>query len=230
MGCGASSKSKYAPAEGKEDVRRLDVHDAAAAGGRGATGLLDEEGHRRGLVEQPELAVLVLGVGGVAEDAAVEERAVDVADHGADVAARVLRLGLARARAEALEVVLERLVPVGAVRLVARVDLAALRDLDARVREHELADVLIISKAVGAGAERHEEVRRRRVEHVARRDERVARLERRLEARVEVVGREVALVLLVLEDAEDRARRDARVDVARAVEGVEDGDVLARLE
>merc|ERR1719258_158545 len=54
-----------------------------------------------------------------------------------------------------------------------------------------------------------------------------ARLERRFQARVEVVGREVALVLLVLEDAEDRAGRDARVDVGRAVEGVEDGDVLA---
>ena len=43
------------------DVRRLDVHDAAAARRGRAAGLLDEERHRRGLVEQPELAVLVLG-------------------------------------------------------------------------------------------------------------------------------------------------------------------------
>ena len=75
-------------------------------------------------------ACLVLLVGGVAEDAAVEEGAVDVADHGADVARRVLDARLALGRLQRRHVLLQRLVPVPPVRLVHRVDLAALGDLD----------------------------------------------------------------------------------------------------
>ena len=85
-------------------------------------------------------------------------------------------------------------------------------------------------------AERHDERRRGRIEAVAGDDELVARLEGRAEAVPQLlagddavaVGVNVAAVGLLV-DAEDRARRDVRVDVRRAVERVEDGDVLLAL-
>jgi len=47
--------------------------------------LLRDEGHGVALVEDAELALCGLGVGGVVEDAAVEDGAVDVGNHGPDV-------------------------------------------------------------------------------------------------------------------------------------------------
>jgi hypothetical protein len=49
-----------------------DVEDALLAGGGFAAGGVGDEGHRRGFVEQAQLAVGVLVVGGVREDAALE--------------------------------------------------------------------------------------------------------------------------------------------------------------
>src|SRR5689334_15236450 len=50
------------------ELRRHDVEDAIFAVDRGGARLLEEEGHRVRLVEEAELAVLALRVGGVRED------------------------------------------------------------------------------------------------------------------------------------------------------------------
>ena len=90
---------------------------------------------------------LVLLVGRVTEDAAVQQSAVHVPDHGADVARRVLRLGLTLASLERRDVLLEGLVPVPAVGLVHRVDFAALGHLHVGVGQHELADRAVVGEA-----------------------------------------------------------------------------------
>ena len=59
------------------------------AGGCHAPGGLDEEGHGEALVKEAELAGPVKEIGGVHEDAAVQQSAVDVGNHGADVPQRV---------------------------------------------------------------------------------------------------------------------------------------------
>ena len=115
-----------------------------------------------------QLAIRVLGVAGVAEDAAVQESAVDVANHRAEVAGSVLLARLAFALLDGGDVVAQRRLPVPAVgleikspvserhevisrlpllpppalRLIDRVDwLAALGDLHVRLRQDELTDL-----------------------------------------------------------------------------------------
>lgn len=56
----------------------LDVQHALLAGGAGAACLLCDEAHGGALVQQAQLAILVLGVTGVAVDASVQHGAVEV--------------------------------------------------------------------------------------------------------------------------------------------------------
>src|SRR3989442_6298799 len=65
-----------------------EVEDPPGAGGRLPARLLDDEGQRRALVEEAELALLVLGVGGIEVDPALDEAPVDVDDQRAGVAER----------------------------------------------------------------------------------------------------------------------------------------------
>ena len=159
------------------------------------------------LVEEAQLAVLVLAVGGVAEDAAVEQRAVDVADHRAEVARRVLLARLALALLDRRHVVAQRLVPLPAVGLVDRVDgLAARGHLHVGLRQHELADRLVEREALARlAAEGDDERRRGGVEAVAGDDEAVARLQGRGEA--VALGRAAPLVVV----ADARLRPSARL-------------------
>ena len=64
-----------------------------------------------------QLAIRVLGVAGVAEDAAVQEGAVDVANHRAEVAGSVLLARLAFALLDGGNVVAQRRLPIPAVGL-----------------------------------------------------------------------------------------------------------------
>ena len=81
------------------DVLGLDVEDAALAVGGDAAGLFGDEGDRIGFVEQPQLAG-GMGFGGrVEEDAALEQRAVEVRDQRADVARAVFAAQRAAAQA-----------------------------------------------------------------------------------------------------------------------------------
>ena len=63
----------------------LEVEDALRAVGGGAAGLLGDEGERVGFVEEAELAVGCFFGGRIEEDAAFEQRAVEVGDERADV-------------------------------------------------------------------------------------------------------------------------------------------------
>lgn len=69
----------------KAHLGGVDVHDAHLASGSEATGLLSDERHGRALVEEAQLAVLVLLVPGVAVDATVQKRSVEVTDERTDV-------------------------------------------------------------------------------------------------------------------------------------------------
>jgi hypothetical protein len=79
---GAAKRKRHA----RPHLLGLYVHDAHLARAALAARLLREEAHRRALVQQPQLAVRVGSVAGVAVDAAVEQRPVEVADERADVA------------------------------------------------------------------------------------------------------------------------------------------------
>jgi hypothetical protein len=106
-------------------------------------------------------------------------------------------------------------------------------DLDVGVGQDELANHRVEREAVDAVAEREDHHRRGGVEAVARAEELVARLADVRDALgdgrlgvLEVVLGEAAL-LGGRVDPEDRADRDAAVEVGGAVERVKDDDVLA---
>mmetsp|Transcript_53747 Transcript_53747/g.162570 ORF Transcript_53747/g.162570 Transcript_53747/m.162570 type:complete len:355 (-) Transcript_53747:42-1106(-) len=217
-------------------VHRRDVHHVAVTCDGLATRLLHDEGHGSALVEEAQLAVLVLLVGGVGKDAAVEQRAVHVADHGANVTERVRCLCLALAVHDVGDVIPHRLIPLAHVGLVDRVDLPALRDLNAWPRELEVAHVQVKGEARDAVAKGHHELCGGGVEDVARRHEVLAGLQRLREAHELLVVQGVRVVLqnavrlrVLLEDAKDRSYRHACVHVAAAIQRVEDANVVAAL-
>mmetsp|Transcript_6783 Transcript_6783/g.15659 ORF Transcript_6783/g.15659 Transcript_6783/m.15659 type:complete len:392 (+) Transcript_6783:190-1365(+) len=212
------------------DLLGNEIHDAGLAGQGETTGLLHEEGHGGSLVEKAELAVLVLLVGGVAEDASVEKSAVDISNHGSDVAGRVLGSTLSLAGLDGSDVVLEGLVPVPSVGLVHRVDLSALGQHDVGVGEHKLANGAIIGEAVDSSSDGEDKHAGRGVEAVAGGHERISRLEGVQEAGAldaVIIDHAVLHALRLLVDAKDGAGRDVGVDVGGAVEGIEDSDILA---
>mmetsp|Transcript_5490 Transcript_5490/g.21653 ORF Transcript_5490/g.21653 Transcript_5490/m.21653 type:complete len:407 (+) Transcript_5490:72-1292(+) len=214
-----------------------DLQHAALAVRARATSLLSDEGHGRALVQQPQLAVGVLGVARVAVHAAVEHGAVEVAHERADVARRVGLGARALRRLGEVDVVLHALGPVGGVALVERVDLALLGDLDVVVAEDELANGGVEGEAVHAVPDGEHEDHRRRVHAVAGAHQVLARLahvdDAVLRHLVDLGGAVLApgghARLGGLVDAPDRAGGDSGVDVGRAVKRVEHADVLAVL-
>src|SRR3989441_12919709 len=97
--------------------RSGDVENRTAAVRRPPPRLLHHERERRGLVQQPQLALGILGVGGIKKDATRDEVAMEVGDEGADVA-RVPGLDLALAVLERRHDTLHRRGPPGSVALV----------------------------------------------------------------------------------------------------------------
>mmetsp|Transcript_70650 Transcript_70650/g.160453 ORF Transcript_70650/g.160453 Transcript_70650/m.160453 type:complete len:306 (+) Transcript_70650:159-1076(+) len=218
------------------NVHRWDVHHAAVASDSLATSLLQDEGHGGALVEETQLAVLVLRVCWVREDAAVEQRAVHVADHGSNVAERVRGLGLTLALLNGVDVVLHRLIPIVHVRLVARVNLAALGDLDAGAGQLVVSDVHIKGETDDPAAEGQDQLRGGGVEAVARADQVLARLQGLGQARelgLAQVGlsfrQDAVNVGVLLEDTKDRANRHTGINIAAPVKRVEHADVVAAL-
>mmetsp|Transcript_17531 Transcript_17531/g.44460 ORF Transcript_17531/g.44460 Transcript_17531/m.44460 type:complete len:311 (+) Transcript_17531:201-1133(+) len=195
---------------------RHDVQDALKARGALAASLLHDHRHGVGLVEQAKFAVLALLVSRVQEDAAVEQGAVQIGHHRAYVARRVGLVG----GLDAVNKVGHRGVPVLAVALVDRVDgLGVLRDLDVLVGEDELADAGVVGEDVDAFAKSEDHLGRGAVHAVARGHEFRAGLQDILDRRL--------LVDIALVNAENGADGHVAVDVARAVERIEDGAVLA---
>ena len=103
---------------------------SSGAGRAEASSLLGQEGHRSALVQQAQLAVLVLPVTGVAVDAAVQEGPVEVTDQRADVACTVRLARPLVGVLQALDVFLDVGIPHVRVALIEAVDLADLGDLD----------------------------------------------------------------------------------------------------
>src|SRR6185436_1104247 len=98
------------------------VEHRAASGRRRAPRLLADQRQRRALVEVAQLPLRRLAVGGIHEDAALEQGAVEVGDQRADVA---LAVGAAAGAVLLLEPGDEALlarVPARRVALVDRVD------------------------------------------------------------------------------------------------------------
>mmetsp|Transcript_45794 Transcript_45794/g.108609 ORF Transcript_45794/g.108609 Transcript_45794/m.108609 type:complete len:276 (+) Transcript_45794:355-1182(+) len=195
------------------ELVRLNIHHTLFTRRGLAASLLGKHRHRVRLVQKPELALDVLGIGGVQEEATVEEGSVHVANHGPNVTEAVLLAALALAGADGVEVGPELLRPLRAVTLVGRIDLAAFGHLDVRVREHELAQRCVEREAVDAAASGDHEDGARGVHAVAGGDLLGTLLEG-----------ELLLVLGALVDAEDRAHADSGVDVGGAVKRVEHRD------
>ena len=122
---------------GSEEDRRpsmnglgLDIQHSLATGRRTTTSLLNQEGHGEALVQDAELSVLGLAVGGVTEDASVEHCAVDISNHRTDITSRVGRLLGVRGELERVEVLCAGTIPVLGVTLIDGIDLATRRNLD----------------------------------------------------------------------------------------------------
>mmetsp|Transcript_25298 Transcript_25298/g.61523 ORF Transcript_25298/g.61523 Transcript_25298/m.61523 type:complete len:295 (+) Transcript_25298:147-1031(+) len=215
----------------------LDLHDALFARGRRSSSLFNEEAHRCALVQEAKLAVGVLCVAGVAEDASVENSSVDVGDQRSNVAGRILFARLVCAVFESLDVLLEGWVPGDGVGLVEGVNLAAGRDLHVRVGEDELANLRVKGEAVDSVAGGEDHHGRARVHAVARGNEIAARLQgarKALDFFVRHAGRVVvfgqAANIALIKNAEDCAGCNCGVNVGGPIEWVKDGHVVARVD
>ena len=201
--------------------RRRDVQHRPLARRGDAAGLLGDERQRVRLVHQPQLAVRVARVRRVDVDPALDQVAVEVRHERADVARRVRPARRRVLGLHPLDVLLQAAAPRVVVALVGRVHAARLGRADAGVRQQELADRGVEREAVDARPSGVDQHRRGAVEDVARRDLLAAGLER---ARHRHLAR---VVLGDLVDREDGPDGDVDVDVGRAVERVEEDDVLA---
>src|SRR5438128_1887560 len=168
----------------------------------------------------PKPAVGVLRVGGIEEDAARDEVAVEIRDQRPDVAG-VLGLDPPLAVLEGRDDPLHRGSPAIPVALVHAVVLPHGGGRDVGMRQQELADRGVEGEAVHPLTRRVHEHRARAVEAVARGD--------LLLPCLQTVGdaRRGALPGHATMDREHRADRDLDVDVGGAVEGVVQHDVLA---
>mmetsp|Transcript_36611 Transcript_36611/g.78109 ORF Transcript_36611/g.78109 Transcript_36611/m.78109 type:complete len:360 (+) Transcript_36611:284-1363(+) len=196
------------------------LHAAVEHAGRGdAARRLHDEGHREALVQHAQLASRALLVGGVYEDAAVEDGAMHVGDHRSDVARGVL------VALEPLDRVLDRLVPAEVVALVARVDLlpSVLGELHICMRVDELAKRRVQREAINTSTtEAKYELGRGTVHTVASNNDVIARAQN-------VVDDTRSGALLLLVDGEDGASAHVTVDVGGAVERVERNAEAAHL-
>src|SRR3569623_767897 len=201
----------------------LHGHDALAARGARAARLLDDEGHGIGLVHQAQLAAFFLGlaVDGVHEDAAAREDTVHLGHHRGDPAhVEILGPGAVLALQTLVDIALHWLFPEALVGSVDRELLGVGRDLDVGVGEIVFADVAVERKAVHAVAAGDHQHGGRPVQRVTGADLLGAGLQ-------EVFGGDFFFTFGRFQDREDRAHRDVDVDVARAVERIEQQQVLA---
>mmetsp|Transcript_18226 Transcript_18226/g.46677 ORF Transcript_18226/g.46677 Transcript_18226/m.46677 type:complete len:331 (+) Transcript_18226:209-1201(+) len=195
---------------GRHEVEHA-LHRAVEHARRGdAARGLNNESHRKALIEHAQLPLRALLVGRVDEAAAVEDRAVHVRHHRADVARRVLLF------LEELHGLLARRVPVEGVALIARVNLLATISGQAhvRMRVDELAQRRVERKPLYlALLEAHHKLCRRTVHAVARRNDVVAGAEDVLHGAQGRGG--CALV-----HRKDGTRAHVAVDIGGSVKGI----------
>ena len=177
--------------------------------------MFDDKGQRRGFVQEPQLAVGRLAVAGVEEDAALEQIAVEVGHQRADVARRV---GL-RTFFELIDVAAHRCVPLGIIALVGAVVLTFPGDFDVLVGKQKFAEAWVEGKAVAAAAGGINQHSAGAVDDVAGADLLAAAAEE------VAVGNAAGACLAV--DGVDGADGDVHVYIGRAVNRIEDEDVVA---
>jgi hypothetical protein len=122
------------------DARWLDVQDPLGTGRGETTGLFCEVRHGEGFVEDSQLAVRALLVAWVTKDTSVEQRSVNIGNHGTNVSCAVW-LAVCGVL-DAVEVLLCWLVEVERVSLVEGVDLSSVGNSDIRVGEDEFSEGL----------------------------------------------------------------------------------------
>lgn len=116
------------------------VEDTLRAGSGNTTSLLSEERHGEGLVKHSQFTILALLVIRVAKDTAIQQRSVNIGNHGTNVPRRV---GLAiLGILDAVEVVVGRGVEMQRVSFVERIDLASRGDFDSRVGKDKFSEGL----------------------------------------------------------------------------------------
>lgn len=200
------------------DVLWHEVEDALLAVGGEPAGLFDNHGHGKTLVQNPELALFRLGVGGVGKDTAVEEGAVDVCHHGADVA-RTVGLAAVLRVLEGFKVLFARLVPVQTVSLVDRVDAPRFGNLHVWMGEDELPEGRVESEPIQTLAGGDDEVGRGGVHAVPG--------DNHLRAAAKDVAQTTGGAFLDPVDAKDGADRDPGVEVGGPVDRIAGHAVLA---
>ena len=109
--------------------------------------VLEQHGHGSTLVQDTELALGALGVGGVGKETTVEKGTVCIGDHATNVTSAVWLLALS-GELEGVEVLVHPRSPVHAVTLVDRVDTLLGRHLHAGVGQDELSQRVFHSEAV----------------------------------------------------------------------------------
>lgn len=171
--------------------------------------MLEDEGHGGALVENTELALGALLVGGVSEDASVQKRSVGIGNHGTNVT-RAIGLAVGLSLLEGVEVVNGGLLPVERVTLVDGVDGARLGHLHVGMRQDELANAVVECEAVdGAALHGHDELSRGAVHGETGSDELGAGHEDVLLGSLGALGK--------LVDGENGTNGDTGVQVGRTV-------------
>mmetsp|Transcript_10120 Transcript_10120/g.24464 ORF Transcript_10120/g.24464 Transcript_10120/m.24464 type:complete len:236 (+) Transcript_10120:336-1043(+) len=202
-----------------------------------ATSLFHDERHRCTFVQKSKLAVLVLVVSWICEDAAIEQCAVNIADHGADVAKGVGFARFAFPVTDVRDVLPHWLVPLCDVGLVAGVDLAPCRNLNRRSSHHEFADAGVQGEADNAMAKGEDQLGGSGIQHIAGSDQGLSGLQRACETPLLLVrqaGRQIFGQLTfghvrLLKDSEDGSNRNAYIHIAAAIQGVKNTDILSSL-
>jgi len=129
------------------DVVRLNVKDPLGSCGGKTPSLLGEVGHREGFVEKPKFSIFALLVIGVTENATVQQRSVNVGNHGPDIPSRVRRLARRR-ELDRVEIIGHWWIEVNRVSFVEGIDFPSRWNLDIRVRKDEFTKTWIESVSV----------------------------------------------------------------------------------
>ena len=218
------------------DLLGADLHNTLGSGSGHSTGLLHDEGHGGSLVQQTKLSVGVLGVTGVSENTSVQESTVDITDHRSNVPARELLSGLAGSLTPLEDSLLHGSVPLVKVGLVERDDAGLLGDLDSRLGQDKLSELLIKRKHVDTVSESQDEKGRRRVQAVGGGNKVRSGLKGVGETPGFLLGASLLhaipvnlAVLLMFVDSNDGSGGDSGIDVGRSIEGVEHSNVTLTL-
>lgn len=186
--------------------------------GLGTRTVLEDHGHWRTLVQNPQLPLGTLFISRVGENTPVQQRPVGICHHTADIPRTVWLRAFPRRVLQTVEIVFDWSLPVHAVPLVDTVDRAGSRHLHIRMGQDELAQCIVHGESVDAASfHRNHELGTGAIHGEAGSHELCSRQQQLLLLALTSLGQ--------LEDAEDGPDTDSRVQIARAVDRVADNGV-----